>query len=115
MLPLWGEILLAFVAAAAGVLVWRSRARERLLAERLAARERGGHFLGESPEPGEILKHAYTAAREIVPVTRFDLYRIDSAGRVEEVWTLSKAASGTLEPVLDSSSPFVGSKVDARR
>ncbi len=114
-MPLWGEALLAFVAIAAGFLAWRARARERVLAERLAARERGGHFLGESPEPGEILKHAYSAATEILPVTRFDLYRIDPDGRVEEVWTLTPAESGALEPALDASSAFVGRKVDAKR
>ena len=115
MLPLWGEVLLAFVAAAAGFLAWRSRARERSLGLRLAARERGGHFLGESPEPGEILKHAYGAARDILPVTRFDLYRIGPDGKVEEVWTLARGESGALEPALDPASPFLDQPIDARR
>lgn len=115
MLPLWGEALLAFVAVASGVLAWRSRVRERTLTERLAARERGGHFLGESPEPGEILKHAYSAAVDILPVTRFDLYRIGPDGKVEEVWTLARGESGALEPVLDPASPFLDQPIDTRR
>jgi len=114
-LPLWGEALLAFVAVASGVLAWRSRVRERTLTERLAARERGGHFLGESPEPGEILKHAYSAAVDILPVTRFDLYRIGPDGKVEEVWTLARGESGALEPVLDPASPFLDQPIDTRR
>lgn len=115
MLPLWGEALLVFVAIAAGVLAWQSRSRERTLADRLAARERGTHFLGESPEPGEILKHAFAAAAEIVPVTRFDLYRIDPDGQVEEAWTLAPDDSGKLAPSLDPGNAWVGKKVDARR
>jgi diguanylate cyclase (GGDEF)-like protein len=114
-LPLWGEALLAFVAIASAVLAWQARSRERLLASRLAARERGGHFLGESPEPGEILKHAYAAATEILPVTRFDLYRIDPDGQVEEAWTLAPDESGKLAPALDPGNTWVGNKVDARR
>jgi diguanylate cyclase (GGDEF)-like protein len=114
-LPLWGEALLAFVAITAGILAWRARSRERALSDRLAARERGGHFLGESPEPAEILKHAYAAACEILPVTCFDLYRIDPAGRVEEAWTLSRSEAGGLEPVLDPANPFVGNTIDAKR
>jgi diguanylate cyclase (GGDEF)-like protein len=114
-LPLWGEALLVFVAAAAGFLAWRSRLRERSLGLRLAARERGGHFLGESPEPGEILKHAYGAAVDILPVTRFDLYRIAPDGKVEEVWTLARGESGALEPTLDPGSPFLDQPIDARR
>ena len=115
MLPLWVEALLAFVAIASAVLAWQARSRERLLASRLAARERGGHFLGESPEPGEILKHAYAAATEILPVTRFDLYRIDPDGQVEEAWTLAPDESGKLAPALDPGNTWVGNKVDARR
>jgi len=114
-LPLWVETLLAFVAIASAVLAWQARSRERLLASRLAARERGGHFLGESPEPGEILKHAYAAATEILPVTRFDLYRIDPDGQVEEAWTLAPDESGKLAPALDPGNTWVGNKVDARR
>jgi diguanylate cyclase (GGDEF)-like protein len=114
-LPLWVEALLAFVAIASAVLAWQARSRERLLASRLAARERGGHFLGESPEPGEILKHAYAAATEILPVTRFDLYRIDPDGQVEEAWTLAPDESGKLAPALDPGNTWVGNKVDARR
>ena len=115
MLPFWGEILLAFVAVSSGFLVWRSRVRERSLAERLAARERGGHFLGESPEPGEILKHAFSAAADILPVKRFDLYRIAPGGKVEEVWTLARNDKGALEPTLDPASPFLDQPIDARR
>jgi diguanylate cyclase (GGDEF)-like protein len=114
-LPLWVETLLAFVAIASAVLAWQARSRERVLASRLAARERGGHFLGESPEPGEILKHAYAAATEILPVTRFDLYRIDPDGQVEEAWTLAPDESGKLAPALDPGNTWVGNKVDARR
>lgn len=118
MLPLWAEGLLAFVAfvaVASGILLWRARTREGVLAERLAARERGGHFLGESPEPAEILKHAFAAAQEIVPLTHFDLYRVGSDGRVEEVWSLQKGENGELAPLLDAASPFVGRKIDPRR
>jgi len=114
-LPLWGEVFLAFVAIVTGVLAWQARSRERSLAQRLAARERGGHFLGESPEPGEILKHAYAAATEILPVTCFDLYRIDPEGKVDEVWTLTRQDSGKLEPTLDPANPFLDKKVDSRR
>ncbi len=103
------------MAIASAVLAWQARSRERLLADRLAARERGGHFLGESPEPGEILKHAYAAASEIVPVTRFDLYRIDPDGQVEEAWTLAPDESGKIAPSLDPGNTWVGNKVDARR
>lgn len=115
MLPLWGEFLLVLVAIASAALAWRSRSREGTLSARLAARERGGHFLGESPDPGEILKHAFTAAAEIVPVTRFDLYRIDTDGQVEEAWTLARDDSGKLAPSLDPANSWVGNKVDSRR
>ena len=104
---------MVFVAIVSSVLAWQTRSRERVLAGRLAARERGGHFLGESPEPGEILKHAYAAASEILPVTRFDLYRIDPDGQVEEVWTLGPEESGKLAPSLEPENPWVGNKVDA--
>jgi diguanylate cyclase (GGDEF)-like protein len=114
-LPFWGEVLLVFVAVAAGFLAWRSRVRERSLGSRLAARERGGHFLGESPEPGEILRHAYSAALDILPVTRFDLYRIAPDGKVEEVWTLARNEKGSFEPTLDLASPFLDQPIDARR
>ena len=115
MLPFWGEVLLVFVALASGFLAWRSRVRERSLGGRLAARERGGHFLGESPEPGEILRHAYSAALDILPVTRFDLYRIAPDGKVEEVWTLARNEKGSFEPILDPASPFLDQPIDARR
>jgi len=78
-------------------------------------RERGGHFLGESPEPAEILKHAYAAALEIVAVTHFDLYRVGPDGRLEEFWSLHPGSSGALEPTLDPTNPFVGKPIDARR
>ncbi len=115
MLPLWADVLLAFVAIASWILAWQARSRSRILSERLAARERGGHFLGESPEPSEILRHAYTAAREIVPVTHFNLYRIDPDGKVEEAWSLHPTEGGALEPALNPGSPFVGQKIDTRR
>ena len=115
MLPLWGEILLAFVAIANGVLAWQARSRERALAARLAARERGGHFLGESPEPAEILKHAYTAAAAILPVTCFDLYRIDPEGRIDEVWKLTPNDSGEFAPALDPASRLLATAIDARQ
>jgi diguanylate cyclase (GGDEF)-like protein len=114
-LPFWGEVLLVFVAVAAGFLAWSSRVREQSLGGRLAARERGGHFLGESPEPGEILRHAYSAALDILPVTRFDLYRIAPDGKVEEVWTLARNEKGSFEPTLDPASPFLDQPIDARR
>ena len=114
-LPLWGEALLALVAVLCAVLAWQARAHGKFLARRLAARERGGHFLSESPEPSEILKHAYATAREIVPLDRFDLYRVDSQGRVEEVWSLGRGTSGELEPLPDTSHPRLGMMVDLER
>ena len=93
----------------------RARSHAKLYAARLTARERGGHFLGESPEPAEILKHAYAAAREIVPLHRFDLYRVDSQGKVEEVWSLGRGESGDLEPLPDTSHPRLGMTVDLQR
>jgi diguanylate cyclase (GGDEF)-like protein len=114
-LPLWGEALLALVAALCGILAWRARSQGKFLGERLAARERGGHFLSESPEPAEILKHAYAAAREIVPLHRFDLYRVDPQGKVEEVWSLGRGESGDLEPLPDTSHPRLGMPIDLQR
>ena len=116
MLPFWAEAFL--IAAAAAAALWaasRSR-REQALRRRLEALERGGHFLGESPDTRQILRHAYEATAGILSLTRFDLYRIDAAGTVEEVWrTAPPPPGGRPEPLLDAESPHVGLPIDAAR
>ncbi len=66
----------------AAVRALRLRRRVGQLETRLQTRERESHFLGESPDPRVILQHAYRAAAEILPLARFDLYRVDSAQRI---------------------------------
>jgi len=112
--PLWVDILLLVAMAAALVRAARLERRVRDLANRLQARERGSHFLGESPEPAQILEHAHRAASEILPVTTFDLYRVDSAQRIHEVWTLKGPSSAERRPTLDPSHPYLGESIDAR-
>ncbi len=78
MLPLWAEALLVLAVIGAGLRAsWLAR-RARTLEGRLQARERGSHFLGESPEPRQIVQHAYRAAAEILPLSGFNLYRLDA-------------------------------------
>lgn len=92
------------------------RAREKKLLARLASRERRGHFLGESPDLPQILKHAFSAAAEVLPVARFDLYRVGAAGEIEEVWSVSRPdPDREPEPVLETDSPHLGETIDAGR
>lgn len=116
LLPLWAEGLLALAATAAGSYALALRARAHRLLTRLESREREGHLLGESPDTREILRRAFEAALQILPLSRFDLYRIDATGRVEEVWSV-RLPDGTdrPEPLLDSSSPHLGERIDSGR
>ena len=114
MLPVWAEVLLVLLAAAAGLRAFRLSRRVRTLAGRLQARERGSHFLGESPEPRQIVEHAYRAASEILPLSAFDLYRVDAAQKIYEVWALpATRAEGDL-PRLHPSHPYLHERIDAR-
>ncbi|MEO8430595.1 MAG: GGDEF domain-containing protein [Acidobacteriota bacterium] len=116
MLPVWAEILLAAAAVGAAIAAVSLRAREKRLLARLASRERRGHFLGESPDLRQILKHAFTAASEVLPVSGFDLYRIGVSGQIEEVWTVTRPdPAGDPEPLLDAESPHLGETIDADR
>jgi diguanylate cyclase (GGDEF)-like protein len=92
----------------------RERRRAGVLSDRLAARERETHLLSESPDPETILRRAYEAASERLPISHFDLYTIDDGGRVDEAWTLS-GESGRRLPRRDASSPWRGRHVDAPR
>jgi diguanylate cyclase (GGDEF)-like protein len=115
-LPLWAELLLAGAAVAATVRAYRLSRRERFLAARLQARERESHFLGESPEPARILEHAFAAASEILPLTSFDLYRVDRSEKIYEVWALPPGAdpSGPRKPVVQPKHPFHGERIDSK-
>jgi len=116
LLPLWAEVLLALLAAGALAAALAERARARRLIARLATRERRGHFLGESPDLPQILKHAYAAADEVLRVDAFDLYRVGPSGQIEEVWSVPPPAEGSEpEPVLDDASPHLGQTIDAAR
>ena len=113
MLSLWIDLLLAAAAVTAGVRAWRLAGRVRTLAARLATRDRESHLLGESPDPAQILRHAYRAAAEILPLQTFDLYRVDAAHKIYEYWTLSGSPDDR-RPMRDPSSPFLGEHVDSR-
>ncbi|HEX7252841.1 MAG TPA: sensor domain-containing diguanylate cyclase [Thermoanaerobaculia bacterium] len=116
MLPLWVGIVLALGLAGSLVWVLRLRARERRLIGRLQSRERGGHFLSESPDLRQILRHAYTAIREILPVSRFVLFLIGEEGRVEEAWTAGPGPDGTpSDPSPDPANPHLGEWIDPSR
>ncbi len=116
MLPLWAEILLALAAGGTAAAALSLRAREKRLLARLASRERRGHFLGESPDLRQILKHAFTAASEVLAVSGFDLYRIGAGGQIEEVWTVPAPEAGSdPEPFLDGDSAHLGETIDAER
>ncbi|MGH9316086.1 MAG: diguanylate cyclase [Thermoanaerobaculia bacterium] len=116
MLPLWVEGLLALAAIVAGARVVMLRSRERRLLARLELREREGHFLSESPDIRQILRHACAAAAGILPISRFDLYRVDGAGCVEEVWMLLHPERGEVaEPILEAASPHLGERIDSVR
>ncbi|HEY7573595.1 MAG TPA: GGDEF domain-containing protein [Thermoanaerobaculia bacterium] len=114
MLPLWVEILLVVAAAAAIADAFRARARIARLSDRLASRERETHLLAESPDPDTILRRAFEAAAALLPISRFDLYTIDDAGRVEEVWSLS-GEEGRQFPRRDPTSRHRGLPVDSPR
>ncbi len=114
MLPLWAEIVLAASAILLAIEALSSRARAARLSERLAARERETHLLAESPDPDTILRRAFDAVSELLPVSRFDLYTIDDAGRVEEVWAIG-GEPGQRAPRRDPENPWRGRPVDAPR
>ncbi len=114
MLPLWADLLLLGAAAAAAWRAARLARRVRELSSRLQAREREGHFLGESPDPAQILLHAYQAACEILPLAAFDLYRIDGSQRIYEVWTLAGDSPSNRRPTCDPKHPYLGESVDTR-
>ena len=114
MLPIGVELLLVAALVALCIDALRLRARERSLSRQLEVREREVHFLGESPDPRVILRHAHEAAQRILPVTRFDLYRVDASGRVHEVWRLPSAEEAA-GPERDESHADLGREVDANR
>jgi diguanylate cyclase (GGDEF)-like protein len=110
------EGLLALTAILAGAHAAVLRSRERRLLARLESREREGHFLSESPDIRQILRHAFAAGSGILPISRFDLYRVDGAGRVEEVWTVPQPQKGeAAEPILETASPHLGERIDSAR
>jgi diguanylate cyclase (GGDEF)-like protein len=114
-LPVWAEGLLFLVAVGAGVRVWQLRRRTRELTVRLQTREREGHFLGESPDPQQILLHAFRAASEILPLSAFELYRVDPSERIYEIWTLPRdQAPDRRRPVLAPDHPHLGERIDAK-
>ena len=114
MLPLWAEALLVLALIAAGLRASGMSRRARTLEARLQARERGSHFLGESPEPRQIVQHAYRAAAEILPLSGFNLYRLDAVQRIYEVWTLPPAGTDPRLPERDASNDLVGQRIDAQ-
>jgi diguanylate cyclase (GGDEF)-like protein len=113
LLPLWADLLLLVAAAAAGMRAWRLAGRLRVLEARLESRDRESHLLGESPDPAQILRHAYRAAGEILPLHVFDIYRVDAAHRIYEYWTLAGPPEDR-RPVRDPTSPFIGEHVDSK-
>jgi diguanylate cyclase (GGDEF)-like protein len=115
-LPIWAEAILLLAAVGAGLRAsWLGR-RARTLEGRLQARERGSHFLGESPEPRQIVQHAYRAASEILPLSGFNLYRVDAAQTIYEVWMLPPAGAGSdaRTPERDASHELLGERIDTR-
>ena len=114
MLPVWAEVLLLALAFVASLRAWRLGARARTLTARLQARERESHFLSESPDPRQILRHAYLAASEILALSAFDLYRVDPSERITEVWTLSGEAADERQPSRVEGHPFLGERIDSR-
>ncbi|MEP6802590.1 MAG: GGDEF domain-containing protein [Acidobacteriota bacterium] len=116
MLPLWVDALLVLTAAVASASALSLRARLTRLRGRLNLRERRGHFIGESPDLRDILKHAFAATAEVLPVTRFDLYRVGSDRRIEEVWSVSSPGPGLEpEPVQEIASPHLDEAIDPAR
>jgi diguanylate cyclase (GGDEF)-like protein len=116
LLPLWVAALLLAIAVAAVLRASVLRRELEALRLRLASRERGEHFLGESPDVREILRHAYAATEEILALKKFDLYRIGGAGTVEEAWKIRRPLAGVApEPVLEPEHPLLGLAVDPAR
>jgi diguanylate cyclase (GGDEF)-like protein len=111
------ELALFVIAACAATYALVLRRRLGRLEQRLAHREREGHFLGESPDALSIVRHAHAAVCRILPVSRFELYRVDDSGTIEEVWTLAPegASEPGLEPSLDPASPYLGKPIDPQR
>ena len=116
MLPVWAEALLLVAAVGAGLRASFQARRARTLEARLQARERGSHFLGESPEPRQIVHHAYRAAADILPLSGFNLYRVDASQTIQEVWELPllSAAGETRLPERVASHDLLGARIDAR-
>jgi diguanylate cyclase (GGDEF)-like protein len=112
-LPLWADVLFLAAAFVFGLRAWRLDRRVRDLAARLQAREREGHFLGESPDPEQILLHAYQAAREILPISGFDLYRVDASQKISEVWRLAGSGANR-RPRREIHNTNVGVFIDGR-
>jgi len=110
---LWFDGLLVLVSIAAGVRAWRLQGRVRALTTRLQSREREGHFLAESPDPQQILQHAYRAASEILPLSAFDLYRVDQSQRIHEVWILGGPAEDR-RPRRDPANSHLGALIDSK-
>ncbi len=115
MLPVWAEALLLLVAVGAGLRASLLARHARTLQARLQARERGSHFLGESPEPRQIVEHAYRAAAEILPLSSFNLLRVDAAHTIQEIWSLPPGAAGDARvPELLASHELLGQQIDSR-
>jgi diguanylate cyclase (GGDEF)-like protein len=114
-LPVWAEALLVLAAVGAGLRASFLGRRARTLEARLQARERGSHFLGESPEPRQIVQHAYRAAAEILPLSGFNLYRVDASQTIYEVWMLPAGAAGEASlPERAASHELLGERIDSR-
>jgi diguanylate cyclase (GGDEF)-like protein len=115
-MPLWLGILVAGTAAVSIAWALTLRRRERRLIARLATRERRGHFLAEAPDVRQILRHAFDAAVDVLPVSRFTLYRVGEDGRVEDVWTLEpRPGEGVPEPRRDDTNPHLNQWIDSAR
>jgi len=115
-MPLWLGLLLAGAAAVAIAWAMASRGRERSLLARLAARDRRSHFLAESPDIRQILRHAFDAAAEALRISRFTLYRVGEDGRVEDVWCLEpRVGEPQTEPRRDAENPHLNQWVDSGR
>ena len=70
--------------------------------------------MGESPDPAQILGHAYRAACEILPLTTFDLYRVDPSQRISELWTLARDPGGERRPTRVPEHEFIGEAIDSK-
>jgi diguanylate cyclase (GGDEF)-like protein len=113
-LPVWAEILLVLIGAAAAARAWQQSRRAHALSAQLQAREREGHFLGESPDAKLILRHAYEAASEILPLSGFDLYRVDASQKITEIWRLPPPSVQPRAPVRQETDELVGKRIDSR-